>query len=312
MSKLSVIIPCYYNEDNIEPTTSVLISLEAQFDPPVDIEYILVDDGSKDNTLAEARRFQELHPAKVKVIKLSGNFGSYNAILAGMHYATGDVNVVLTADMQDPPELILKMYNYWKSGFKLVIANRTDREEPFFQRVFSNTYHRLMKKIAIKNIPDGGYDLVMFDQQLRKEVIKINEKNTNTLYLLSWLNYEYIAIPYTRRKREVGKSKWTLSKKIKLFVDSFVSFSYTPIKVISFISVIFSLLSFLYGLFIVLAKLFGIITVPGWAALMAVILFIASFQFIILSIIGEYLWRSLDASRNRPPFVVDEIYDIKE
>lgn len=307
MPLLSYIIPCYFNEENLPHTTKALIENEKLFDEDVTFEYVMIDDGSKDNTLGELKKFKQQYPDKVKVIKLSGNFGSYNAILAGMNYASGDCNVVLAADLQDPPEMIPKMLDYWKKGIKLVIANREDRQESFFQKVFSNSYHYLIKKLALKNIPKGGYDLVLFDKQLRDEVVKIDEKNTNQLYLLSWLKYDYINIPYVRRKRDVGKSRWTLQKKVKLFIDSFVSFSFFPVRLISTLGLILGLVSFIYGIFIIYARLTGLVPIEGWAALMAVLLFVSAFQMIALGIIGEYVWRTLDAGRKRPNFVVEEV-----
>jgi polyisoprenyl-phosphate glycosyltransferase len=308
MPRLSIIMPCYFNEENIPVTTQELIENEAGFEKDIELEYVFIDDGSKDNTLCELLKFKEKYPHKVKVVKLSGNFGAYNAILAGMKYATGDCSVVLTADLQDPPELIPKMVEYWRKGVKLVIANRTDREEPWMQKKISNFYHNTMKKIAIKNIPSGGFDLILFDRQLREEVVRIDEKNTNTLYLLTWLQYDYVCIPYVRRKRQIGKSRWTLQKKIKLFIDSFVSFSYFPIRAITVSGILFGLISFIYGIFIIVAKIFGLIPVQGWATVMAVILFVSSFQMLALGVLGEYIWRTLDASRNRPNYVVDQTY----
>jgi len=308
MPKISIIIPCYFNEENIPETKQVLISNEKSFPENVSFEYILIDDGSKDGTLIELLKFKEEYPEKVKVIKLSGNFGSYNAILAGMSYATGYCNIILVADLQDPPELIPKMYEYWEKGFKLVIANRQDREESIFQRILSNTYHLHIRKLALKGIPKGGYDLVLFDKKLRNEVVKINEKNTNQIYLLSWLKYDYVNIPYTRKKRELGKSHWTFGKKIKLFIDSFVSFSFFPIRLISITGLILGMISFLYGLFVIYAKLSGLVPLQGWTAIMVVLLFVSSFQMIALGIIGEYVWRTMDASRNRPNFIVEEAY----
>lgn len=308
MPLLSYIIPCYFNEENLPQTTKALIENEKLFDNDVTFEYVMVDDGSKDNTLGELKKFKAQYPDKVKVIKLSGNFGSYNAILAGMNYASGDCNVVLAADLQDPPEMIPKMMEYWKKGIKLVIANREDREESFLQKAFSNSYHYLIKKLALKNVPKGGYDLVLFDKQLRDEVVKIDEKNTNQLYLLSWLKYDYVSIPYVRRKRDVGKSRWTLQKKVKLFIDSFVSFSFFPVRLISTLGLILGLISFIYGIFIIYARLTGLVPIEGWAALMAVLLFVSAFQMIALGIIGEYVWRTLDAGRKRPNFVVEQIY----
>lgn len=306
MPKLSIIIPCYYNEQNIPVTTRELLENEKLFPEEVSFEYVMVDDGSRDNTWEELSKFKNSFPEKVTIVKLAGNVGSYNAILAGMNYATGDVCTVIAADLQDPPELMVKMYEHWKKGTKLIMANRQDREESFGQKFFSNTYHGLIRKFAIPNIPKGGFDFVMFDKQLKEEVVKIKEKNTNTLYLLPWMGYEFVCIPYVRRKRQIGKSRWTLKKKIKLFVDSFVSFSYLPIRIISVTGIVLGILAFCYALFIIVAKYMGFINAPGWSALIVVILFVSSFQMIALGIIGEYVWRSLDASRNRPIYVVEK------
>lgn len=309
MHKLSVIIPCYFNEANIPDTRKALEGLMEEMKNDVQFEIVMVDDGSKDRTLELLKDFQQAHPALVRVIKLSGNFGAYNAILAGMNYATGDCNVILTADLQDPPELIPKMFEHWKKGIKLVIANRSDREEGFGTKILSGTYHKLMKKLALPNIPDGGFDLVLFDRQLREQVVHINEKNTNQIYLLSWLNYDYVCIPYTRKKRDKGRSRWTFRKKLKLFIDSFVSFSFFPIRLISAMGLLLGFLALCYAVFIIIAKISGWVPVEGWSSLMIVILFVSSFQMIALGIVGEYVWRALDATRKRPNFVVEQVWD---
>jgi dolichol-phosphate mannosyltransferase len=308
MPKLSLIIPCYYNELNIPVTKEVLIANESLFPADVIFEYVLIDDGSKDGTLRELLKFKEEYPAKVRVVKLSGNFGSYNAILAGMNYASGDCNVVLAADLQDPPDLIPRMYAYWTKGIKLVIANREDRDDSFLQKHFSNLYHFLFKNLALKGVPKGGFDLVLFDKKLKDEVVGMNEKNTNQLFLLAWLKYDYVNIPYLRRKREIGKSKWTLGKKVKLLVDSFVAFSFFPIRLISILGFILGLFALLYGIFVIYAKLTGLVPLQGWSAIMVVLLIVSSFQMIALGIIGEYVWRAMDAARKRPNFIVDEVY----
>jgi len=309
MPKLSIIVPCYFNEKNIPITKFELIKNEANFPPDVIFEYVMVDDGSKDGTLKELIKFKEEYPDKVKVIKLSGNFGAYNAALAGLNYSTGNCNVFLAADLQDPLDLIPKMYEYWQKGIKFVIANRQNREDPWIQKVFSNMYHSLIRKFALKNVPQGGFDLVLFDKQLKDEVIRINERNTNQIYLLSWLRYDFVNIPYTRNKRELGKSRWTLQKKIKLFIDSFVSFSFFPIRMITVLGLILGFISFLYGLFVIYAKITGLVPLQGWTAIMVVLLFVSSFQMIALGIIGEYVWRALDAARNRPNFVVEQVIE---
>lgn len=306
MPKLSIIIPCYFNEENIPVTAQTLIENERAFDADVEFEYVLVDDGSKDNTYEAILAFHKQYPDKIKAVKLASNVGSHNAILAGLHYATGDVCVILAADLQDPPELIPKMYGYWKQGLKLVLANRTDREESFGQRFFATTFHALIKRLALKNVPDGGFDLVLFDKALKDELVKMSEKNTHILYLLVWLGYEYVNIPYTRRKRDIGVSRWTLAKKVKLLIDSFIAFSFFPIRAISFLGLILGLGAFGYGSFVILARMFGWIPyVQGWSSLMVVFVLVSAFQMMALGIIGEYVWRALDASRRRPNFVVD-------
>ncbi|MFZ4545650.1 MAG: glycosyltransferase family 2 protein [Saprospiraceae bacterium] len=312
MPKLSYVIPCYYNEKNIPVTGATLIENESLFPAGTEFEYVLVDDGSKDGTWQALLDFQSQYPDRVKVIKLAGNVGSYFAMVAAMEHATGDCTVMISADLQDPPELIEKMFDYWQKGIKLVMANRTDREESFLQKVFSNTYHRMIQKFAIKNLPDGGFDFVLFDREIRERIVQMKEKNTNTLYLMLWMGYEYVSIPYTRRKREIGKSRWTIAKKVKLFIDSFIAFSFLPVRMISTTGIILGAGAFFYALFIIFEKLTGHIQVAGWSAMMIVFLFVSSFQMIALGIIGEYVWRTLDAARNRPLYVIDKISDLKK
>ena len=308
MAKISIITPCYFNEKNIPVTVTAFLDNEKNFPAGTQFEYVLVEDGSKDNTVQELLKFKEQYPDKFKIIKLAGNVGSYNAILAGMKYATGDCNVILTADLQDPPELVPKMFDYWTKGIKFVIANRNHREDQWMHNIFSNTYHYLIKKFALPNIPNGGFDFCLFDKQMRDEVVAMDEKNTNTIYLLSWLNYDFVSIPYTRKKREIGKSRWTLKKKLKLFIDSFVAFSFFPIRMISVMGFLLGLVALAYGGFILFEKYFGNIAVTGWTTIMVVVLFVSAFQMIALGVIGEYVWRALDASRKRPNYVIDKIW----
>jgi glycosyltransferase involved in cell wall biosynthesis len=307
MSKISIIIPCYYNELNIPVTSIELLENEKNFPEGTEFEYVMVDDGSKDKTFEALQLFKKEHPSKVKIIKLSGNFGSYNAILAGMKYATGDCNVIIAADLQDPVTLMPKMFAHWQNGIKLVMGNREDRDDPLISKLFAKTFQFLMKKYALPNLPKGGFDYVLFDRKLKDEVLEMDEKNSNSLYLLIWLKYEYITIPYKRMERKIGKSRWTMKKKIKLFVDSFVAFSFAPIRIITVSGFILGAVAIIYALFIVYNRLIGNISVEGWTAMMLVFLFVSAFQMIAIGILGEYLWRTLDASRKRPNYVVDKV-----
>lgn len=309
MPKLSVIIPCYYNEDNIPVTSRELVANEINFPPEVFFEYVFVNDGSGDDTLGALQRAQQAYPGKVRIVDLAANVGSYNAIVAGMAYASGECMAVITADMQDPPELMVQMYKHWQQGFKLVIGNRQDREEKGLSQVFAKTFHWLMKHLALRNIPDGGFDFVFFDQQVAQEVLKLHERNSNVFYLMVWLGFAYVNIPYVRRKREIGKSRWTLSKKIKLLIDSLLAFSFVPIRAISAVGLGLGLAALLYGLYIIVLRFISPTEPAGWTTLMVVLLFVSAFQMVALGIIGEYVWRSLDAARSRPLYVVRQVYE---
>ena len=310
MPKLSVIVPCYFNEDNIQVTVPELIANEANFPAGLEFEYVFVDDGSGDGTVAALHQMRARYPDRIRVVELVANVGSYNAIVAGMAAATGDCLAIITADMQDPPELMVQMYDYWRKGFKLVIGNRQDREETGMSQVFAKTFHWLMKHLALKNIPDGGFDFVFFDRQVCDDVVRMQERNTNLFYLMVWLGYDYVNIPYVRRKREIGKSRWTLQKKVKLLIDSLLSFSYFPIRAISVLGLGLGLVALLYGLYIIGLKFFGGGEPAGWTALMVVVLFVAAFQMIALGVIGEYVWRGLDAARHRPLYVVKQANEL--
>ncbi|WP_025114729.1 glycosyltransferase family 2 protein [Lysinibacillus fusiformis] len=309
MSKkiFSILVPIYFNELNIPYTVPRLQSLTELF-PSYDLEFVFVDDGSKDdslNLLLEEKK----KDARIKVIKLSKNYGSMQAIQAGLNYASGDCVGIISADLQDPPELFKDMIKCWERGKKVVMATRTDREESFSQKLFSNTYYYLMDRFAIKGYPKGGFDFVLIDKQVVQELVLISEKNTNIMSLIFSLGHDQDFIPYVRQERKHGKSRWTLSKKIKLFVDSFVSFSYAPIRFMTGIGFAVALLSFIYALFTIVAYLAGYVAVQGWTTIIALITLLQGIIMMMLGIIGEYLWRILDETRKKPGFIVDEVYE---
>lgn len=309
MPKISIIIPCYFNEENLPVTTLKLIGNESNFPAGVEFEYVLVDDGSKDKTYDEMLKFQRLYPEKVKLIKLSRNYGAGNASYSGIFYSTGDCCVILAADLQDPPELIPELFKHWQNGYKLVLAHKADREDSVITKILSNTFHNLVRKLALPDTPKGGFDMWLFDKQLKEELIKMDERNFYLPSLFIWMGFEYVSIPYTRRKREIGKSKWTLTKKIKSFVDSFVSFTYLPLRIISITGILMGIIAIAYAISIFINNRLNHIPVEGWTSLMIVLLLVSSFIMISMGIIGEYLWRTLDASRKRPNFIVDKITD---
>lgn len=301
MKKLSIIIPCYNGDDCFDFLIAEIIKLNQLLEKKILIEYVLVNDGSTDNTWEEMIRFQSSVP-RTRLIQLSGNFGSYSAFLAGLSQATGDCFAQLHTDLQDPPNIIPEMLDYWEKGVKLVIGQRTRREEGKATVFFARIYHKVIKKIALPHVPEGGYDLILFDKELRDLVVGLNESNINLVYLISSFKHPYVTIPVTRVRRPSGRSGWTLKKKIKLVVDSLVGFSYFPIQLLSFIC-----LAFFFGSIVSIISLF--IEFSAYRLLFFVILISSFMLSIMLVIIGEYLWRTLEASRKRPPYVIDKILD---
>src|SRR6266542_2117605 len=211
MKTLSIIIPVYYNELNLPDTIPQLLSLQQSLDG-YDLELVFVDDGSGDNSLQVLLEYQSKYPDTITLVKLTRNFGSMAAIQAGFSVAAGDCVGMITADLQDPPELFLEMLGYWEKGVKAVFAVRQDREEPLLTKLFSSIYYSFVRKFAIANYPEGGFDFFLVDRQVVEEVNGIREKNTNIMTLIYWLGFKPILIPYIRRERKKGKSRWTLAK----------------------------------------------------------------------------------------------------
>jgi bactoprenol glucosyl transferase; cps-53 (kple1) prophage len=268
-------------------------------------EVIFVDDGSQDNSYLELLKIRK-KDNNIKILKLSRNYGSHTAILAGMSHIKGDCVTVLSADLQDPPEIIERMFEKWLEGNKVVLAVRESREEPFLQTFISNTYYKLMQRFALKNMPKGGFDCFLIDKQVCKKVAEMKEKNTSIMGQILWCGFKTEKIYYTRREREEGKSRWTLSKKIKLFVDSFLSFSYFPIRFMSFLGFLFSIFGFFGIVYLLLNKLLNNVSIQGWTSTIVVVLFVSGVQMLIISVIGEYIWRILDEVKGRPVYIIEE------
>jgi dolichol-phosphate mannosyltransferase len=307
MPRFSIVVPIYYNEPNIPDTVPQLLALAPRL-PGYELELVFVDDGSGDRSLELLREAQRAHPESVVVVKLTRNFGSMAAILAGLGVATGDCVGMIAADLQDPPELFLEMVRAWENGTKAVFAVRTDREESTGQKLFANSYYALMGRFALPDYPRGGFDFFVIDKQVVADVRRISEKNTNLMSLIFWLGYRPLMIPYVRRRRTKGVSRWTLSKKVKLFVDSFVAFSYFPIRLLSVTGLVVAVAGFIYAAIVFSAWLVKGIPVKGYAPIIIFVAVTSGVQMLMLGILGEYLWRTLDETRRRPPYVIDDVY----
>ncbi|HEX8847931.1 MAG TPA: glycosyltransferase family 2 protein [Gemmatimonadaceae bacterium] len=304
---LSIVVPVYYNELNLPDTIPQLLALEEKL-PGFRLQLVFVDDGSRDASLAVLREHQAREPERITVVKLTRNFGSMAAINAGLTVAIGDCVGMIAADLQDPPELFLEMVDHWLRGAKAVFAVRADREEPLAQKFFSNSYYALMRRFALPEYPAGGFDFFLIDRQVVAEIVRIREKNTNLMSLIFWLGFKPVAIPYVRRARQKGVSRWTLGKKIKLFIDSFVAFSYAPIRGLSALGLLVAGAAFVYGAYVFYSWAVHHIPVKGYAPVVILLAFTAGIQMVMLGVLGEYLWRTLDETRRRPPFVIDEIF----
>jgi glycosyltransferase involved in cell wall biosynthesis len=270
---------------------------------------VFIDDGSGDRSYEVLLRLRAGAPERVRVVKLTRNFGQVAAILAGLREAAGDACVVMSADLQDPPELIVDMVRRWREGgHKIVLATRSARSDGRFAAWASRAFYRLMRRFAIPNMPEGGFDFFLLDRQVVDLMNRTEEKNTFLQGQILWTGFVPDVIPYQRRRREIGISRWTLSRKIKYFLDGFVTYTVAPIRMITVVGLVVSVLSFAYAFLILVLKLLWRIPVQGWAPLMITILGLAGVQLVMLGIIGEYLWRNYHETRKRPLFVVETVH----
>lgn len=302
--KISIIVPVYFNELNLKPLyenlrENVLTKLDC------DYELIFVDDGSKDKSYQIMCELATLD-LNIKTVKLSRNFGSHSAILAGYSICTGDCATSISSDLQDPPEIILEMLTSWKKGFKVVLAVRKERQDPLSQKMFSSIYYKTMKKFALPNMPKTGFDCSLIDRKVIDILNQMEEKNTTLMGQILWCGFKTDTVFYTRKKRDLGKSRWTFSKKVKLFADSILGFSYFPIRLISVLGFLFFICSVIWAIYILIMKLTGHIDVMGWTTLIILNLFSFGTIMMTLGILGEYIWRAFDATRKRPPFIIEE------
>lgn len=307
MSLLSVLIPVFNEEENLPLFYDRLRDFTAKSEDSY--EFIFIDDGSVDASFQVLRSLSEADP-RVRVLKLSRNFGSHAACLAGLISSRGEACVTMPADLQDPPELIQRMAEEWKKGYDVVFGVKDDAgvSPGLFQRI----YYRMVRRLALKNMPRTGVDLFLLDRKVVNVVASIREKNSSILGLILWSGFRQTLVTYKKGQRLKGVSKWTLGSKVKLFIDTFVSFSYFPIRAISVVGIIFSILGFLYAAFIIANRLLYAAPIEGWSSLMVILLVVSGVQMMMLGILGEYLWRNFDESRKRPNFIVSDKIGFKE
>ena len=306
MKTVSVVVPVYYNEGSLPLLFAELLQVEkALLEKQLQLELIFVDDGIGDGSWEQLLKIKEQRQA-TKLVKLTRNFGAIHACKTGALFVTGDCFTVLSADLQDPPELIQAMVEKWLAGAKYVLCARRGRDDPVSSKIFSYLYYRLVRLFVAPDYPSEGYDFCLMDKAILP-YFNGSGKNTYTPLLVYWLGFRPEIIFYRRRRRTHGKSRWTFWKKFNAFVDSLAGFSIVPIRLVSLIGFLVSFASLGYAAVILVNGIFGRIPVRGFATVVTLMSFLLGVIIIMLGMIGEYIWRIFDEVNKRPEAVIDEV-----
>jgi len=289
-------------QDNIQPFYSAVKEVTDSLSD-YDWEIIFADDGSTDTTVQRIMSIRENDP-RVCILQLSRNFGSYAAIKAGFDYARGDACISISADLQDPPELFRGFTDLWRQGHHIVWGVREQRDDPWSKKVLASIFYRLVRRLALADLPDHGMDCGLFDRRVVDEFRKIRDKNSITFMTIYWMGFRQARIPYHRESRRFGTSKWPLGKRIKSALDVITAFSYLPVRLSSYVGLIISTIAFIGAVIVLFDKLVLGIGEWGWPSLMITMLFLGGVQMLMLGIIGEYLWRINTEVRDRPQYIV--------
>jgi len=304
--RYSIIIPVYNEEAVIDQTYRRLKQVMDSTREPY--ELIFVNDGSYDHTTAMIKGFRDKDD-KVKLISFSRNFGHQIAITAGMDYASGAAVVVIDADLQDPPELILDMIAKWKEGYYVVYAKRTKRKgETFFKKQTARLFYRILKASTDIEIPTDTGDFRLLDRRVCEEMKRLPEKNRYVRGLVSWVGFRQTAVEYERDERLAGETKYPLKKMMKLSLDGLTSFSFKPLKIANYAGIGLILSGLTYLAVLSFFKVFYSEIFSGWNLVIAMQLVLTGILLTMMGIIGEYIGRIYDEARDRPLYIVSECY----
>jgi len=303
--ELSIVIPVF-NEEAAIP--ALLDRLHGILDrlSPLQVEVLLMDDHSSDRSAQLLRKANRLD-SRFRYARLAKNSGSHIAILAGLAEARGECAVFLAADLQDPPELIPRMLELWRAGHQVVWAVREEREGVSKIDVFlSNTFYRLLNLMGEVNLPPRGSDFALLDKKVIDALLKSTGSHPSVIGETARLGFSQAEINYTKEQRIAGTTKWTFGRKLKAFADAFVLFSYAPLRIMSYLGILCSLSGFAYAIFVIILRLRTSTPVQGWSSLMVAVLVLGGVQMMMLGVLGEYLWRTLEAARRRPVYFLEE------
>lgn len=303
MTRLSLVVPVYNNEENLPRLFQELERLADRI--PDELEIVFVVDGARDNSLAVLERHLPGWRLRTRLVELSRNFGSFNAIAAGLSEATGDYFAVIAADLQEPPDLIVEFHRLLKSGeTDIVLAHRTRRSDPWWSQMLSQSFWRLYRRFVVRDMPKGGIDIFGCTRQVRDRLLELKEINTNLIALLFWLGFRRTFVPYERRPRVEGRSAWTFGRKLRYALDSIFSFTDLPIRALLILGSIGTAFAVVAGVTVFVMWSLGRIPVLGYTPLMLVITFFGGLTALGLGIVGQYLWLSLENARGRPNYII--------
>ena len=303
----SFVLPVFNEERTLPELYARMCELLEKLDGSSEV--ILVDDGSRDGTL---RLMLEIHAEdpRFRVIQFSRNFGHQIAITAGMDMAAGHAVVVMDADLQDPPQVVLEMAKRWREGYDIVYAQRMERQgETWFKRKTAEWFYRLERRLANAEIPENVGDFRLVDRQALDAFKQLRENNRYVRGMFSWIGFKQTSVPFVRAKRFAGRPQYTFMKSLKLAADAMISFSNIPLRIALTVGALVSALSCLYGLDAIFLKITGH-TVPGWTSLAVLVSFLGGIQLLVLGVIGEYLGRIYDEAKNRPLYIVSAVHGL--
>ncbi|WP_105145465.1 glycosyltransferase family 2 protein [Streptococcus suis] len=306
MKKLSIIVPCYNEEETIRPFLEATKIVEQEMAQDLVLDYIFVNDGSKDNTLEVLRQVSDEF-SNVHYLSFSRNFGKEAALLAGLENAQGDFVTVMDADLQDPPEMLVEMYNLIQNGYDVVGTRRVDRTgEPIIRSFFANMFYKIINAVSDTEMVDGARDFRLMTRQVIDSILELNEVNRFSKGIFSWVGFNVTYLPYENRERVAGETSWNFWSLLRYSIEGFINFSDAPLNFSIWSGLISFCLSVLGILFVVIRKLTIGGSVTGWASLVSIMLFIGGIQLLSLGIIGKYISKIFLETKKRPIYIIKE------
>ncbi|MDQ0975133.1 glycosyltransferase involved in cell wall biosynthesis [Neobacillus niacini] len=308
--KVTILVPAYNEEDVLQQLYSRLINVFNTL-PLYKFELLFINDGSTDETLPKIKLLREMDN-RVSYVNLSRNFGKETAMIAGLDYAEGDAVIIIDADLQDPPELIPEMIHYWENGYDDVYAKRNSRSgETWIKKTTATAFYRLLEKVARVPIQRDTGDFRLLDRRCVDALRQLRETQRYTKGMFSWIGFNKKEILFDRDPRAAGETKWNYFKLFDLAIEGITSFTTTPLRISALFGCIVSFCAFIYMIWIIAKTMLFGEPVAGYPSLMTVILFLGGIQLISLGILGEYIGRIFNETKNRPLYFVDEYNNVK-